>query len=228
MDVLNLQRQLRRRFGGKLGTAVLILAAILLSLRAWQGETSLARNSDAFDYYVLALSWSPSYCRDNPGRSQCGRQLEFIMHGLWPQFESGFPLECDTPHAPPDRRILDEVSAATPDRGLIRHQWRRHGTCSGMTAEAYFNDAMTAWNKVKQPELTPLRRQDGSMSWEAVEKAFLEVNPRFSADSVTVKCKKGRLSEVRVCLTKDLQARACGREVVRDCRDRGLEVPAPR
>ena len=228
MHGFKLNRRLRDRFGGKLGTAILILAAILLSWRAWKGETSLAQDNEAFDYYVLALSWSPSFCRDNPGRSQCGRKLEFIMHGLWPQYENGFPLECDTPHSPPDRRTVDTVTAATPDKGLIRHQWRRHGTCSGMSAEAYFADAMAAWDKVRQPELTPLRRRDGSMPWSAVEKAFLEVNPRFSADSVTVKCKRGRLSEVRICLTKDLQSRACGRDVVRDCRDDGLEVPAPR
>src|SRR5215212_5317363 len=47
-----------------------------------------------FDFYVLSLSWSPSFCdaaseRGNSGRNQqaqCGgRPFSFVVHGLWPQ-----------------------------------------------------------------------------------------------------------------------------------------------
>ena len=52
-----------------------------------------------FDYYVLALSWSPSYCQAAQERApnrapdqQCsGRPFSFVVHGLWPQYERGFP-----------------------------------------------------------------------------------------------------------------------------------------
>ena len=54
-----------------------------------------------FDFYVLSLSWSPSFCeaaseRGRSGRSQdvqCGgRPFSFVVHGLWPQYERGFPI----------------------------------------------------------------------------------------------------------------------------------------
>ena len=51
-----------------------------------------------FDFYVLALSWSPSFCQDSEergreAREQCGlgRPYSFVVHGLWPQYERGFP-----------------------------------------------------------------------------------------------------------------------------------------
>src|SRR5262249_40589503 len=57
-----------------------------------------------FDYYVLSLSWSPSFCETATGnarRQQCGtRPFSFVVHGLWPQYERGFPESC---LAPPPR-----------------------------------------------------------------------------------------------------------------------------
>src|ERR1044072_2158162 len=59
-----------------------------------------------FDFYVLSLSWSPSFCeaaseRGNKGRSQVaqcgGRPFSFVVHGLWPQYERGFPEFCQRP-----------------------------------------------------------------------------------------------------------------------------------
>ena len=54
-----------------------------------------------FDFYVLALSWSPSYCAsfgDRANRQQCEADdpLGFVVHGLWPQFTTGYPTECPT------------------------------------------------------------------------------------------------------------------------------------
>ena len=58
-----------------------------------------------FDFYVLALSWSPSYCAiegDGADPAQCanGRPYAFVVHGLWPQYEKGYPRDCETSAAP--------------------------------------------------------------------------------------------------------------------------------
>ncbi|MCB1968558.1 MAG: ribonuclease, partial [Candidatus Accumulibacter sp.] len=62
------------------------------------GTTSVPLGS-GFDFYVLALSWSPAYCLiegDRANKQQCAeeRDLGFVVHGLWPQFESGYPEFC--------------------------------------------------------------------------------------------------------------------------------------
>lgn len=213
--------------GARLGTIILILAAVLMTVRAWRGEVSLSEASGPFDYYVMAMSWSPSYCRDNPDRDQCGRGETFILHGLWPQFEEGWPENCDTGFTGPDRRTVAAAIGATPSEGLIRHQWRKHGTCSGMSAADYFATAREAFDKIVEPDLLGLSN-GRDLSSAAVEDAFLDANPRLTPDAVTVKCRDGRLSEVRICLTKDLGVRTCGSDAIRDCRAGRLEIPAPR
>jgi len=54
------------------------------------------------NFYVLSLSWSPSFCEQAGDRKsaqqQCGeRPFSFVVHGLWPQYEKGFPEFCTQP-----------------------------------------------------------------------------------------------------------------------------------
>ena len=81
---------------------LLLAAAVLIGIGAGTASAQDRRQNapGEFDFYVLALSWSPSFCeaaaeRGNSGRSQqiqCGgRPFSFVVHGLWPQYERGFP-----------------------------------------------------------------------------------------------------------------------------------------
>src|SRR5262249_49131550 len=88
------------------GVAALALAACaaLLGLTAGPAAADDPRQNEPgkFDFYVLALSWSPSYCDSLGERAQqqaeCGeRPYAFIVHGLWPQYEEGFPEFCKVP-----------------------------------------------------------------------------------------------------------------------------------
>ena len=82
-----------------------------------------------FDFYVLALSWSPSYCEATENRGpnrardrQCGgRPFSFVVHGLWPQYERGFPSYCQVPAPRLDRRIVGEMLDLMPSPSLIFH-----------------------------------------------------------------------------------------------------------
>lgn len=99
-----------------------------------------------FDFYVLSLSWSPSFCeevaeRGNSERSQqaqCGgRPFSFVVHGLWPQYERGFPEYCDR-DSWLDRNIMTSMLDLMPAPGLIFNEWKKHGTCSGLGPRGYF------------------------------------------------------------------------------------------
>ena len=50
-----------------------------------------------------------------------------------------------------------------------------------------------------------------------IEGAFLETNPGLQRDEITVTCRQGMIQEVRLCLTKDLEPRRCGADVIREC-----------
>lgn len=95
-----------------------------------------ASRPDDFDFYVLSLSWSPGFCETSGAekhRSQCneGSGLGFVMHGLWPQYESGFPSDCGPAGRSPSRIALEDAKGVYPDLNLARYEWRKHGTCSG-------------------------------------------------------------------------------------------------
>ncbi len=177
----------------------------------------------AFDYYVLSLSWSPTWCAlegDARGSEQCdpARDLGWVLHGLWPQYEEGWPSFCRTTARDPSRGETAAMADIMGTSGLAWYQWKKHGRCSGLDAEEYFEAARKAYDLVNRPEI--LRRIDDPIRLPAsvIEDAFLEANPDWHADMLTITCKSGRIQEARLCLTEDLEPRTCGADVVRDCR----------
>ena len=103
-------------------------------------------------------------------------------------------------------------------QGSAWHQWKKHGRCSGLEAEAYFDLAREAYDSVTRPEL--LRRLDRSVEIGAdvIEEAFLEANPALKPSGVAVTCRDGLIREVRICLSKALVPRACSAQTARGCR----------
>jgi len=171
-----------------------------------------------FDYYLLTLSWSPAYCILHPqDGAQCqGRGYGFVLHGLWPQFDNGgYPQFCSGQRLPRDAFALG--ARIYPSPKLVNHEWERHGTCSGLGPAGYFQAADRALAVVKIPPLLEAPRADLTMTGGQIEAAFRAANPDLPASALTVACGRGELSEVRVCLTRDLRARACGRGVRSSC-----------
>ncbi len=179
-----------------------------------------------FDYYVMALSWSPSWCDGRDSGPQCGRRLGWILHGLWPQYEQGWPSYCRTPHREATRgetRAMEDIMGSS---GNAWHQWKKHGRCSGETADDFFEASREAYGSITRPEIFRKLPRDVRLPASVVEEAFLEANPTLTPDMITITCKDGSIQEARVCLTKDLEPRVCGRDVVRDCRSKSALLPA--
>ncbi len=198
----------------------------ILALLAGTAEARHHRSHDAragntagqFDYYLLTLSWSPAYCIVHPDDgAQCrGRGFGFVLHGLWPQFDSGgYPQSCGDPRLPADAAALG--GRIYPSPRLVQHEWERHGTCSGLGPLDYFRAADRALAVVKIPQLLEAPRADLSLSGNQVMTAFHGANPALPGNAVQVSCARGELSEVRVCLTRDLRPRDCGRGVRNSC-----------
>lgn len=176
-----------------------------------------------FDYYVLSLSWSAAWCalegdaRDDP---QCdpGRGLTFVLHGLWPQYQDGWPSFCRTGERDPTRAATAAMADIMGGAGLAFYQWKKHGRCSGLSAEGYYHAARQAYESIAVPELFARVSRPLTLPASVIEAAFLEANPDLSADSITITCKAGLIQEARICLTRDLTPRPCGVDVIRDCR----------
>jgi ribonuclease T2 len=176
-----------------------------------------------FDYYVLSLSWSAAWCAlegDARNDPQCddGRGLTFILHGLWPQYEDGWPSYCRTVERDPSRAMTAGMADIMGGAGSAFYQWKKHGRCSGLSAQAYFDTARQAFDSIVVPELFAGVSHPLTLPASVIEDGFLEANPGLRRDQITITCKAGLIQEVRLCLTPELAARRCGADVIRDCR----------
>ena len=220
----------------------LVISRIVISLALFVVFADMARAQDRrqnapgeFDFYVLALSWSPSFCeaaaeRGNSGRSQiqCERPYSFVVHGLWPQYERGFPEYCQRPSPRLDRNIMTSMLDLMPAPGLIFNEWDKHGTCSGLGARAYFESVRKARAAVKIPEEFLQLPEPKTIAPGDLEAAFIKINPGLSSSAVSVICDRTRLSEVRICMSKDLQFRSCEEIDRRACRRDQVTMPPVR
>lgn len=186
-----------------------------------------------FDFYVLSLSWSSGFCDTNDNgraKSQCdiGANLGFVVHGLWPQFERGFPSDCAAGRAV-SQQALASTRGLFPDTGLARYEWNKHGTCSGRSPDAYFADVRRARDAIVIPPEFQNPRTEQSFAPNEIVRAFTAANPRLRPGMLAVGCKSGVLQELRFCFSKDLRSfRACEEVTRQSCHVRDIRVPPVR
>lgn len=191
---------------------------------------SAAAPPSGFDFYMLALSWSPGFCETagDRDRRQCapGARLGFVVHGLWPQNERSSPQNCAPGQRAPSRADVAQAAELFPSEGLARYQWRKHGSCTGLAPSAYFAEVRRAREAVRIPDM--FTRGGGRAAPEEILRAFRDANPRLLAGMAAVSCPRNVLQEVRVCMSRDLRAFVpCPEVVSRSCRARDIDVPPP-
>jgi len=210
------------------------VAVLGLLLVAAGASARHRKSSDAepgiFDYYLLSLSWSPAFCLSDPGAAECNgtRRFGFIVHGLWPQNESGWPENCDVRRPVPDT-VVSGISDIMPARGLVYHEWSAHGTCSGLEPADYFALVRSAYGRIDIPASLSGPRQAAEQSPAVILAAFLRANPKLSPASIVVTCSgqgAPRLREVHICLDRSLNPRNCSEDAARgQCRAASVIVP---
>jgi ribonuclease T2 len=214
-----------------LKTAVLILLASVLAMSAAaRHRKSSDGEPGTFDYYLLSLSWSPAFCLSDPGAAECHgpRHFGFIVHGLWPQYEKGWPENCNVHQQVPDS-VVSSVADIMPARGLVYHEWSAHGTCSGLDPQDFFALVRRARAGITVPASLSGVTHQIEQSPSAIAAQFLQSNPKLAAQSIVVTCSRQdapRLREVHVCLDRDLNPRPCSADAARGaCRAATLIVP---
>jgi len=224
------------RFLVSLGLLALAAGIAIATTATASAQDRRQNTPGEFDYYVLSLSWSPSFCeeaseRGNEGRSQVqcgGRPFSFVVHGLWPQYEHGFPEYCQRPSPRLDRNIVSSMLDLMPAPRLIFNEWDKHGTCSGLGPRAYFETIRKARSAVRIPPEYLELSEPKTVAPAEIEDAFIKANPGLSASAIAVTCNRTRLSEVRICMSKDMQFRACDEIDRRACRRDQVVMPPMR
>lgn len=212
--------------------AAMIAAALFAGPRGAAADELPAGHG--FDFYVLSLSWSPSYCAvegEDANRQQCGRgrPYAFVVHGLWPQFEHGYPDHCKS--GEPDRvpkGLVSRYLDLMPSAGLIGHQWRKHGTCTGLSQADYFRVMRAARQQIAVPPAYRATEKALNVDPDTLEADFVAANPGLKKDAIAVTCDGRYVREVRICMTKELGFRPCPEVERGECRRDAVEMPPSR
>lgn len=183
--------------------------------------------------YVLAASWQPGFCETKPGKVECETQTaerydasHFSLHGLWPQPRSQSYCKVAVILVDDDKAgrwdQLPEITlqAATSEElkkvmpgtqsQLDRHEWIKHGTCYGTSAEEYFADALGVMQALNGSGVQQLfaGRVGQFLSFDDIRKAFDQSFGAGAGDRVRMQCVRdnGRLiiSELTIGLTGDI------------------------
>lgn len=191
----------------------------LVMMVAMGGLVLIVNVADAaqFDFYVLALSWSPDYCANesNEDSQQCriGRKLGFVLHGLWPQYNQGYPSDCATTTVPKD--VKAKFPGLYPNPNLLDHEWEKHGTCSGLKPEQY----LALSKRIKESVVIPAAYRSPEKPFRVtavqLKQAFVTDNPGLNKSMIAAYCSgSGRfLKEIYLCFTLDGKPTTCSQEI---------------
>jgi ribonuclease T2 len=216
-------------------TGIALIVAFWL-LTVGDAIPASARNEAGdFNYYMLVLSWSPTYCetqseQGRDGGQQCAgaRPYAFVLHGLWPQYEDGWPENCpvrDKPWVP--NELVNKMLDIMPSRSLIIHEFKKHGICTGLSPEAYFDTARKLYQGIKIPQKYSSPGEILTVSPSELAQDFVATNPGLQSSMVSLSCNRNKLRDVRLCFSRDLKLRPCGSSEARQksCSQDKLAVP---
>jgi ribonuclease T2 len=165
-------------------------------------------------YYLLALNWSPEWCRTNGQgitgqRMQCeGQAHGFVLHGLWPNgVAKPYPRYC-RPVGSLDLATVRQMFCRTPSPELLQHEWQAHGSCGWRDPKAYFRQEAALYDRIVMPRIEAIPPRE--LTAGAVRRAFIARNPWLSPDKIYLQVDRaGRMTEVRLCYDLAFKPMSC-------------------
>lgn len=164
--------------------------------------------------YILAVSWSPEYCRfgSSLNTMQCSGsngRFGFVLHGLWPQGARGAPPQWCSTRLRPSPELIRRNLCMTPVPWLLAHEWAKHGSCMVKRPETYFKVSAILWRSLRWPDADRLSR-DKDLTAGKLREAFVLRNPDWRADQIGINTSRnGWLRGIRLCYGKDFMPRTC-------------------
>lgn len=201
----------------------MLLAGVLIArfLQPDAARPPQAAPSAEFDFYLLAMTMHPAFCRDGHGsKPECrARQPRpLVIHGLWPEnlAPGRYPRHCPAPDLDLDAELARRLAQFMPGMAdnLHEHEWRKHGSCSGLDDDDYFARSISLAGAVEaalRPELTtlagrqvtPAALRAAADQWQPGIGATLTFHCRTLRDAPAAQRQRPFLVEVRQCIDND-------------------------
>jgi ribonuclease T2 len=165
--------------------------------------------------YTMALSWSPEFCKPREGQRsharQCSRRdgrFGFVLYGLWPRAERGWPQWCPSTARPTGAQLAGQL-CRSPSARLVARQWAKHGACMARNPRTYFRVGNILFDSLRWPDLDRLSRKEGLTAGDLRE-VFVAANRGWRKDAVGIVAnERGWLEELRLCYDRRFRPQAC-------------------
>jgi ribonuclease T2 len=189
-----------------------------------------AQDSGGRTRFILAASWQPAFCQANQKKAECSSQTRdrfdathFSLHGLWPMRQDYCGVADDLRAADKDsdwdklpevklsaetRAALDKAMPGTQS-DLDRHEWTKHGTCTKMSADAYFGTAVRLIDEMNDSAVRDLFAANigKPLTAEAIKAAFEKSFGPGAGDRVKMSCRRNgdrrMIGELTIGLSQD-------------------------
>ena len=170
---------------------------------------------------LLALSWQNAFCQTHQYKKECKSMnsksfgaFEFVLHGLWPQPRNNQYCNVSKKQIGADKNkqwyrlnkldlnstIREELSKYMPgySSNLHRHEWVKHGTCYGTSANEYYNDAISLVKQVNSSKVEQYFKQHIGkvVTLKEIRKLFDKEFGYGAGKHVTMNCKGGLVTEL--------------------------------
>ncbi len=195
--------------------ATLVVLSAAATAPALDARAQQTAPPGKFDYYLLTLTWSPTYCATHhkpADREECSQHRGFIVHGLWPQNDNGgWPAFCREVPPIPRERVAKDLPIM-PNAAMIQHEWEKHGSCTTMTSGAYLDALEQAFAQFHIPERLDKPAHAVTMRLKDTKRIVTEANPGLTSDMFSLRCsRQGQVEELRLCLDTAFHPRPCGK-----------------
>jgi ribonuclease T2 len=201
--------------GWQVAATVVVSVLVTAAVQSRPSKPRSGQNAGEFSYYMLVLSYAPDFCNEPGGNKdprECGdgRHIGFVVHGLWPQSDTGRGPENCGAARPISQDIIRATLSYIPTASLIQHEWKAHGACSGLDAASYFALLRRARDSVTVPDELNQPTHQVQFSQHDIQAKMASANPSFKPNAFRVSCyHDDNPQEIRICLNKDLSPRAC-------------------
>ena len=170
---------------------------------------------------LLAISWQNAFCQSHQYKKECKSMnansfgaFEFVLHGLWPQPRNNAYCNVSKKQVGMDKNkqwySLDklDLQSATRTRlaklmpgygsNLHKHEWVKHGTCYGTSADVYYTNAMDLQTQVNESKVRQYFKQNigRSVRLDDIRKVFDKEFGNGAGKHVTMNCRKGLITEL--------------------------------
>jgi len=170
---------------------------------------------------LLALSWQNAFCQSHQYKKECKSMnansfgaFEFVLHGLWPQPRNNSYCNVSKKQIGMDKNKqwnrLDKLELNTTTReklakimpgyasNLHLHEWVKHGSCYGTSANDYYADALSFVTQVNTSKVQHYFKQNigRTIRLDDIRKVFDKEFGNGAGKHVTMNCKKGLITEL--------------------------------